>query len=41
MGPMDWFKEASGLDFEYSSNIQLRLNIFFLSLDLCLTQRLI
>ena len=22
---MDWFKETSGFDFEYSSNIQLRL----------------
>ena len=21
--PMDWFKEASGFDFEYSSNIKL------------------
>ena len=40
-GPMDWFKEASGFDFEYSSNIQLRLKIFFLSLYLCLAQRLI
>ena len=27
-GPMDWFKGASGFDFEYSSNIQLRLNYF-------------
>ena len=26
---MDWFKETSGFDFEYSSNIQLRLNILF------------
>jgi hypothetical protein len=26
-GPMDWFKEGSGFDFEYSSNIQLRLKI--------------
>ena len=25
MGPMNWFKDASGFDFEYSSNIQLRL----------------
>ena len=38
---MDWFKEASGFDVEYSSNIQLRLEIFFLSLYLCLAQRLI
>ena len=30
-GPMDWFKEASNFDFEYSSNIQLRIKIFFLS----------
>ena len=29
--PMGWFKEASGFDFEYSSSIQLRLKIFFLS----------
>ena len=27
--PMDWFKEASGNDFEYSSNIQLNLIILF------------
>ena len=40
-GPMDWFKEASGFDFEYSSNIQWRLKIFFLSLYLCVPQRLI
>ena len=40
-GPMDWFKEASSFDFEYSSNIQLRLKIFFLSWYLCLAQRLI
>jgi hypothetical protein len=38
---MDWFKEASSFDFEYSSNIQLRLKIFFLSCYLCLAQRLI
>ena len=25
---MDWFKEASSFDFEYSSYIQLRLNFF-------------
>ena len=31
MGPMDWFKEASGFDSEYSSNIQLRLKVFCLS----------
>jgi hypothetical protein len=32
MGPMDWFKEANGFDFEYSSDIQLRLKVvsFFL-----------
>ena len=41
MGPMDWFKEASSFDFEQSSNIQLRLKIFFLSCYLCLAQRLI
>jgi hypothetical protein len=29
--PMDWFKEASGFDFEYSSNIQLRLKVNSLS----------
>jgi hypothetical protein len=28
-GPMDWFKEASSFDFEYSSNNQLGLKIFF------------
>ena len=28
MGPMDWFEEASGFDFEYSSNIQLRFFSF-------------
>ena len=28
MGPRDWFKEANDFDFEYSSNIQLRLNLF-------------
>jgi hypothetical protein len=32
-GPMDWFKEASGLDFENSSNIRLRLQIYFFFLD--------
>ena len=26
---MNWFKETSGFDFEYSSNIQLRLIFFF------------
>ena len=34
-------KEISGLDFEYPSNIQLKLNINFSSVYLCLTQRLI
>ena len=29
-GPKDWFKEASGFDFEYSSNIQLRLSFLLL-----------
>ena len=29
MGPRDWFKEPSGFDFEYSSNIQLRLVFSF------------
>jgi hypothetical protein len=38
---MDWFKEASSFDYEYSSNIQLRLKIFFLYCYLCLAQRLI
>ena len=27
-GLMEWFKEARGFDFEYSSNIQLNLNSF-------------
>ena len=39
--PMDWFKEASSFYFEYLSNIQLRFKIFFLSLYLCLAQRLV
>ena len=30
MAPMDWFKEASGFDFECSSNIQLRVFFLFL-----------
>jgi hypothetical protein len=30
MGPMDWFQEASGVDFENSSIIQLRLKKIFL-----------
>ena len=30
--PMVWFNEASGYDFEYSWNIQLRLKMDFLSL---------
>ena len=29
IGPMDWFKKASGSDFEYSSNIQLKLKTKF------------
>ena len=39
--PMDWFKEASSFYFEYMSNIQLRFKILFLSLYLCLAQRLV
>ena len=29
MGPMDWFKEASDFDLEYSSKIQSRLFFSF------------
>ena len=29
--PMDWFKEASGFDFGYLSNIQVSVIILFLS----------
>ena len=29
MRPIYWFKEANGFDYEYSSNIYLRLKIFF------------
>ena len=39
--PMYWVKEACGFDFEYSTNIWLRLTMFLLSLHLCLAQRLI
>ena len=39
-GARDQFKEASGCDFECSSNIQLRLEVFFFFLCLCLAQRL-
>jgi hypothetical protein len=28
-GLLEWFKEARGFDFEYSSNIQLKLKLFF------------
>ena len=31
-GPIDWFMEASGFDFEYSSNVQLRLKLDCVSL---------
>ena len=34
-------RKLAGFDFEYSSNNQLSLEIFFLSLYLCLAQRLI
>lgn len=37
----NWFKDANGFDFEYSSNIQLRPKKTFLSLYLCLVQRLV
>jgi hypothetical protein len=30
MGLMDWFKEASGFDFEYPSNIGKKILIIFL-----------
>jgi hypothetical protein len=33
MGPMDWFKEATSFDFEYSSIFQLRLKFFFLDIS--------
>ena len=29
MEPMNWFKKASGFDFEYFIDIQLRLHFFF------------
>ena len=36
IGPMDWFKKASGFDNEYLSLIQWRLNFlsFFMLMDL-------
>ena len=37
----NWFKDANGFDFEYSSNIQLRPKKTFLSLYLCLVQMML